>query len=83
MVCQNQKAVPELQLIVFLPADRVGLSEVPLNIAGTSLEIKQDCDCLSRYCCVFTCLASRGVHQEMAYNLSTNFFPCGLPMSAA
>ena len=74
MVCQNQKAVPGLQMIVFLPAGRVGFNEAPLNIAGISLEIKQSCDRLSRYCCVFTCLASRGVHQEMAYDFSTDFF---------
>ena len=38
------------------------------------LEIKQGRNRLSRYCCVFTCLASRAVHLEMIYDLSTDSF---------
>ena len=34
MICRNQKAIPDLQLMAPLPAGRAHLAEVPLNIAG-------------------------------------------------
>ena len=74
MVWQNQKAVPESQIIVFLPVGRVRFSEAPSNIAVTPFETKQGCDRLSSCYCVFTSFASRTVHQEIAYNFSTDSF---------
>ena len=38
------------------------------------LDVKQGRNCLKRYCCVFTCLASRATHLEMAYDLTTESF---------
>ena len=38
------------------------------------LEVKQGRSCLPRYCCVFTCLASRATHLEVAYSLTTESF---------
>ena len=42
------------------------------------IEIKQSCNLLKRYCCVFTCLASRATHLEMVYSLTTESFLMGL-----
>ena len=67
MVCRNQTAVPESQMIVSFPAGRVKFSEAPSNIVGTPLETKKGSHYLLRCCCVFTCLALRAVHQEIAY----------------
>ena len=39
------------------------------------LEVKQRRNLLRRYCCMFTCLASRSTHLEMAYDLTTGSFP--------
>ena len=72
MVCRNQTAVPESQMIASLPAGRVRFNEAPLNIVQTPLETKQGCHYLLRCCCVFKCLALRTVHQEIAYNLNTD-----------
>ena len=78
MNCRNQKAVPGSQLMSPLPAGRVIPSRGAFEHCGVDymgpLEIKQGRNRLSRYCCVFTCLASRAVHLEMAYDLSTNSF---------
>ena len=78
MICRNQKAVPGSQLMAPLPAGRVtpsrgAFEHCEVDYMGP-LEIKQGCNRLSRYCCVFTCLASRAVHLEMAYDLSTDSF---------
>ena len=78
MICRNQKAVPGSQLMAPLPAGRVTPSRGAFEHYGVDymgpLEIKQGRNRLSRYCCVFTCLASRAVHLEMAYDLSTDSF---------
>ena len=78
MICRNQKAVPGSQLMSPLPAGRVIPSRGAFEHCGVDymrpLEIKQGRNSLSRYCCVFTCLASRAVHLEMAYDLSTDSF---------
>ena len=78
MICRNQKAVPGSQLMAPLSAGRVTPSRGAFEHCGVDymgpLEIKQGRNRLSRYCCVFTCLASRAVHLEMAYDLSTDSF---------
>ena len=38
------------------------------------LEVKQGRNLLRRYCCAFTCLASRSTHLEKAYDLTTGSF---------
>ena len=64
--------------MALLPAGRVTPSRGAFEHCGVDymgpLEIKQGRNCLSHYCCVFTCLASRAVHLEMAYDLSTDSF---------
>ena len=78
MICRNQKAVPGSQLMAPFPAGRVTPSRGAFEHCGVDymgpLEIKQGRNRLSLYCCVFTCLASRAVHLEMVYDLSTDSF---------
>ena len=73
MICRNQKAVPGSQSMAPHPAGRVTPSRGAFEHCGVDymgpFEI-----ILSRYCCVFTCLASRAVHLEMAYDLRTDSF---------
>ena len=61
MICRNQKAVPGSQLMDPLPPGRVTPSRGAFEHCGVDymgpLEIKQGRNRLSRYCCVFTCLA--------------------------
>ena len=78
MICRNQKTVPGSQLMAPLPASRVtpssgAFEHCRVDYTGP-LEIKQGRNRLSRYCCVFMCLASRAVHLEMAYDSSTDSF---------
>ena len=44
------------------------------NFVMELLEVKQARNTLKRYCCVFTCFASRATHLEMAYSLTTESF---------
>ena len=78
MVCRNQNARTGSQLMSPLPAARVDHGSSAFECCGVDymgpLEVKQGRSTLKRYCCVFTCLASRATHLEMAYDLTTESF---------
>ena len=78
MVCRNQNARTGSQLMSPLPAARVDHGSSAFECCGVDymgpLEVKQGRSILKRYCCVFTCLASRATHLEMAYDLTTESF---------
>ena len=78
MVCRNRKARFGSQLMAPLPPARVEPGRGAFENCGIDymgpLEVKQGRNCLKRYCCVFTCLASRATHLEMAYDLATESF---------
>ena len=78
MVCRNQNARTGSQLMSPLPAARVDHGSSAFECCGVDymgpLEVMQGRSTLKRYCCVFTCLASRATHLEMAYDLTTESF---------
>ena len=82
MVCRNQDANFGTQLMAPLPPARVESGKPVFENCGIDymgpLEVKQGRNLLSRYCCIFTCLASRATHLEMIYSLTTDSFLLGL-----
>ena len=78
MMCRNCKAGAGAQLMAPLPSARVDSSRCVFKHCGVDfmepLEVKQGCNFLRCYCCVFTCVASRSNHLEMAYDLTTGLF---------
>ena len=78
MLCRNQNAAFGSQLMAPLPPARVEIGRGAFENCGVNymgpLDVKQGRNCLKRYCCVFTCLASRATHLEMAYDLTTESF---------
>ena len=82
MVCRNQDASFGTQLMAPLPPARVESGKPVFENCGIDymepLEVKQGRSHLSRYCCVFTCLASRATHLELIYSLTTDSFLLGL-----
>ena len=75
MVCRNRNASFGTQLMAPLPPARVEARRSAFENSGVDymgpLDVKQGRSSVKRYCCVFTCLASRAVHLEMAYDLTT------------
>ena len=78
MVCRNRNASFGTQLMAPLPPARVEAGRSAFENSGVDymgpLDVKQGRSSVKRYCCVFTCLASRAVHLEMAYDLTTESF---------
>jgi len=78
MVCRYRDANPGSQLMAPLPTARVEASLSAFENCGIDymgpLKVKQGRNRVKRYCCVFTCLASRATHLEMASDLSTDSF---------
>ncbi|XP_047141260.1 uncharacterized protein LOC101235498 [Hydra vulgaris] len=78
--CKLRKCKPAQQLMALLPPMRFKeplreFARIGINFAGPFLtmqgrgKIRQ-----KRYLCLFTCLLSRAVHLDIAYNLDTNSF---------
>jgi hypothetical protein len=76
--CQKQRKPMMIQQMADLPPQRLTPDKPPFAYTGldffgplmTKLARKE----FKRYGCLFTCLASRAVHLEMAYDLSTDSF---------
>ena len=78
--CKRQKAKPAEQVMAPVPSHRItpslrAFETVAVDYAGP-FETKQGRrrSRMKRYMCLFTCTATRAVHIEMAYDLSTNSF---------
>ena len=78
MDCRNRSATFGSQLMAPLPPARIEVGRSAFENCGIDymgpLEVRQARSILKRYCCVFTCLASRATHLEMAYDLTTESF---------
>lgn len=78
MGCRNRRAGPGAQIMSPLPPARVEAGERVFTATGVDFMgpvlIKAGRNNLKRYCCVFTCLASRASHLEVAFDLTTGSF---------
>lgn len=78
--CSRKKAKPAQQLMAPLPKCRFqqpmkAFSRVAVDFAGPYLTIQGRAKKRQkRYLCLFTCLACRAVHLEMAFSLTTDSF---------
>ncbi|XP_048256637.1 uncharacterized protein LOC125382165 [Haliotis rufescens] len=78
--CKKQKAKPAQQLMGNLPKVRVVCSmrafvQAGVDFAGPFLTVQgRGKSRQKRYLCLFTCLATRAVHLEIAFGLDTNSF---------
>ncbi len=77
VVCRKSRRPTEVQKMSDLPQDRVQVS-APFTYCGTDyfgpFMIKEGRKELKRYGVIFTCMASRAVHIEVANSLSTDSF---------
>ena len=79
-VCKRQKAKAATQIMAPLPAIRVNVplrafAHTAVDFAGPFITVQgRGKRREKRYLCLFTCLASRAVHLEMAYGLDTDSF---------
>ena len=71
--CQRRKCQPAEQLMSDLPKERITPDKPPFTFVGVDyfrpLEVKQGRSRVKRYGCIFTCLAVRAVHIEVAHSL--------------
>ena len=78
MGCRNRRAAPSSQIMSPLPRARVEGGQRLFTVVGTDFmgPILTKCqrNSLKRYCCIFTCLASRATHLEIVYDLTTGSF---------
>ena len=78
MACRNRRAGPGSQIMSPLPRARVEPGKRLFSATGVDfmgpIAVKCQRNTLKRYCCIFTCLASRASHLEMAYDLTTASF---------
>jgi len=76
--CKRRNAARGQQLMADLPSDRVSPDKPPFSSVGIDffgpLYVKQGRSRVKRYGCIFTCLASRAVHLEVAHTLETDSF---------
>ena len=74
--CKRRKAQPAEQFMGDLPSDRLTpekppFSQVDVDFFGL-FEVKQGRPIVKRYGCIFTCLAIRAIHVEIAYSIDAD-----------
>ena len=78
MACRNRRASPGSQIMSPLPSARVESDRRLFTATGVDfmgpIAVKCRRNVLKRYCCLFTCLASRASHIEVAGDLTTGSF---------
>ena len=78
VVCRRLQAAPGCQLMADLPKDRVCPDEAPFTRVGVDyfgpFEVKSRRSMVKRYGVIFTCLAVRAIHIEVAPSLDTDSF---------
>ena len=76
--CRFWNAKPCEQIMAPLPSARVTPCVPPFSSVGVDyfgpILVKSRCSQVKRYGCVFTCLAIRAVHIEIAHDLTTDSF---------
>ena len=80
--CRRRQAPPETQKMADLPEDRVQDGEKPFTRTGVdffgNFYVKRGRSHVKKYGVLFTCLAVRAVHIEVADSLSADSFVCAL-----
>ena len=78
MTCRKRDAKIGSQLMADLPEDRLTPDKPPFTYVGVDyfgpLYVRQGRSQVKRYGCVFTCLAIRAIHVEIAHSLDTSSF---------
>ena len=78
VVCRRLQAAPGCQLMADLPVDRVCPEEALFTRVGVDyfgpFEVKSRRSVVKRYGVIFTCLAIRAIHIEVAPSLDTDYF---------
>lgn len=78
VVCHRLHAAPGHQRMADLPQDRVSPDEPPFTRVGVDcfgpFEVKRGRGTAKRYGVIFTCLAMRAIHLELASSLDTDSF---------
>lgn len=77
--CEKRRAKPAVQIMAPLPESRLGstmraFAKTCVDYAGPFITKITRRVSAKRYLCLFTCSATRAVHLEMAYSLSTTDF---------
>lgn len=77
-LCRKHGAARGEQLMANLPKERLTPEDPPFTSVGVDyfgpLYVKQGRSQVKRYGCVFTCLATRAAHIEIAHSLETDAF---------
>ena len=76
--CRKLFAKPQEQKMANLPEARVALNEPPFSRVGVDyfgpMQVKYRRGTVKRWGCVFTCLTTRAVHLEVAYEMTADSF---------
>ena len=74
--CLRRNVTPGEQQMANLPSDRISPDKPPFTNVGIDyfgpFEVKQGRSRVKRYGCIFTCLASRAIHVEIAHSMNTD-----------
>lgn len=87
MICRKKYSSPCEQIMASLPSPRVTAFERPFASTGVDyfgpFLIKQGRSQVKRYGCIFTCLAMRAIHIEVAHSLDAESFLCAFSRFAS
>ena len=76
--CKKRRATPSPPMMADLPASRVNQAGPPFSAVGLDffgpIAVRRFRKTEKRYGCIFTCMATRSVHIEIAHSLDTDSF---------